>query len=69
MTTLPAPASLTRVADRARDLAEAIYSAPAPTSGPTVAAKARRATYLVVSAVAWPLAALLVTGLLASLFR
>ncbi|MCG2799673.1 MAG: hypothetical protein L6367_14205 [Cellulomonas sp.] len=69
MTTLPAPTTLTRVADRARDLAEAVYSGPAPTSGPTFAAKARRGTYLVLSSIAWPLAALLVTGLIASLFR
>ena len=69
MTTLPAPATLTRFTDRARDVADAVYSGPAPTSGPTFASKARRAAYLVGSALAWPLAALLVTGLLASLLR
>jgi hypothetical protein len=70
MTALPVPHVRTApLMQRLRDLSETIYSAPAPKPGPGLAAKATFTAYVVGSALAWGLAAILVTGLLASLFR
>ena len=55
--------------ERVRDLADAVYEAPAPTPGHGIAAKIRFAAYVAGSAIGWAVAALVVTGLLASLFR
>ena len=68
MTALPVP-TLRRVGDRLRNVAETVYSAPAPASGPGVAAKARRTAYVVGSALAWALATFVVIGVLAAVFR
>lgn len=68
MTALPVP-TLRRVGGRLRSAAEIVYSAPAPTSGPGFAAKARRSAYVVGSALAWALATFVVIGVLATLFR
>jgi hypothetical protein len=69
MTTLTAPATMTRLADRIRDVAETVYAAPAPLAGPGLATKVRRTAYVVGSALAFTLGALLITGLLAALVR
>ena len=55
--------------ERVRDVADAVYEAPAPTPGPGIAAKIRFAAYVAGSAIGWAVAALVVTGLLASLFH
>lgn len=68
MTALPVPASR-RVGDRLRSVAEAVYAAPRPHSGPGFAAKARFGLYVVGSALAWTVATFLVIGGLASIFR
>lgn len=68
MTALPVP-TLRRVGDRLRTAAETVYSAPAPASGPGIAAKARRTAYVVGSAFAWTLATFVVIGALAAIFR
>ncbi len=68
MTALPVP-TLHRVGDRLRNAAETVYSAPAPASGPGLAAKARRTAYVVGSALAWTIATFVVIGVLASVFR
>lgn len=62
MTALPVP-TLRRVGDRLRNVAETVYSAPAPAAGP------RRAAYVVGSALAWALATFVVIGALAAIFR
>ena len=68
MTALPVP-TLRRVGGRLRNVAETVYSAPAPTSGPGVAAKARRAAYVIGSALAWALATFVVIGVLDTIFH
>ena len=68
MTALPVP-TLRRVGDRLRSVAETVYSAPAPASGPGFAAKARRTAYVVGSALAWALATFVVVGALATIFH
>jgi hypothetical protein len=70
MTALTASAPLTRrLADRVHDVVDTVYAAPAPQPGHGFAPRARRAAYLLGSAVGWTVAALLVTGLLAELLR
>lgn len=70
MTALIASAPLTRrLADRVHDVVDTVYAAPAPQPGPGFAHRARRAAYLVGSAIGWMFAALLITGLLAELLR
>lgn len=68
MTALPVP-TLRRVGDRLRNVAETVYSAPAPASGPGIAAKSRHAAYVLGSALAWALATFVVIGVLASIFH
>ncbi len=68
MTALPVP-TLRRVGDRLRNVAETVYSAPAPASGPGVAAKARRAAYLVGSVLAWALATFVIIGVFSTILR
>ena len=68
MTALPVP-MLRSVGSRLRNVAEAVYSAPAPATGPTFAAKARHTAYVVGSALAWTLATFVVIGALAAIFR
>ncbi len=68
MTALPVP-TLRRVGDRIRTVAETVYSAPAPASGPGLAAKARHTAYVIGSALAWGLATFVVIGVLATIFR
>lgn len=67
MTALPVP-TLRRVGDRLRNVAETVYSAPAP-SGHGFAAAVRRTAYVVGSALAWAVATFVVIGVLATIFR
>jgi hypothetical protein len=68
MTAVPVPA-VRRVGDRLRNVAEAVYRAPAPAAGPGFAAKARFTAYVIGSALAWGIAAFVVIGVLSSVFR
>lgn len=68
MTALPVP-PLRRMGDRIRSVAETVYAGPTPQAGPGLAAKARFTAYVIGSSLAWGLAALVVVGLLASIFR
>ena len=68
MTALPVP-TFRRVGEGLRNVAETVYSAPAPAAGPGLAAKARRTAYVVGSALAWTLATFVVIGALAAVFR
>ena len=58
-----------RTTARLRDLGERIYSGRTPTYGPDRAGKLTFVGYVVGSVLAWSLATLLVTGVLAAVLR
>lgn len=74
MTAVPAPhvhvsRDFRRVGSWFRNVAEAIYAAPAPSPSAGPLAKVRFVGYVVGSALAWMVVTLFCVGLLAAIFR